>query len=314
MYRDHRLPPLTDTARVESLAALLVLCFGCGGNAYRYVRIAEQSQLLPPRTKLSAASKDPLPDCPGPRTIETAAVNARGAHYGRHGCYAQAGYVDLESGLRLRVTTPVVPEGEGLKHETAGGDVATGLTVRSNALGWETAYYDVKGQGPGSAVELTFVLGEQVIEGERSELDAPLRSKLDLPATPAHLRLYFLSRRSADDRDITLLSSREPIAGENIAERCGNHGVYCLEALPGRSISPYVLVKFNGREVAAPLGASLSEVLRTEGISEPRAALARLRVRRQWRGRSRDIAFEAADDGILSLPLNAGDEIRIDRR
>lgn len=246
--------------------------------------------------------------------METAAVSARGAHYGRHGCYAQTGYADLVPGMRLRVTTPVVPEGEGLKTETAGGDVATGLTVRSNAVGWESAHFDVVRLGSSSAAELKFVSGEQVIGGERAELSAPVRAKLDLQRVAAHLRLYFLSRRSADDRDITLLASRDPILGDDIVERCGTDGVACLEALPGRSISPYVLVKFNGKEVAAPLGAPLSEVLRTEGIGEPRAALARLRVRRQWRGRSRDIAFEAGDNGILSLPLNAGDEIRLDRR
>jgi hypothetical protein len=49
-------------------------------------------------------------------------------------------------------------------------------------------------------------------------------------------------------------------------------------------------------------------------VADPAAALAGLRVRRQWRGRARDVAFVAGDDAILSLPLNAGDEIRIGRR
>jgi hypothetical protein len=236
------------------------------------------------------------------------------ASRGRKPPVADRRYVDLQPGLRLRVTTPVVPEGEGLRYEAVGGNVAKGLTVRSNAMGWETAYYDVKGQDAGSALKLIFVSGEQVIAGEREELSSAVRSKLELGDTPAHLRLYFLSRRSADDRDITLLASRDPIPGESIVERCGSNGVACLEALPGRSISPYVLVTFNGRQVAAPLGARLAEVVRTEGVADPAAALAGLRLRRQWRGRARDVAFEAGDDAILSLPLNAGDEIRIGRR
>jgi hypothetical protein len=178
-------------------------------------------------------------------------------------------------------------------------------------MGWETAYYDVMGQGPRSAVELRFVSGEHVIRVEREALRSAIRSKLDLPATPAHLRLYFLSRRSSNDRDITLLASRDPILGDDIVGRCGSEGVACLEARPGRSIAPYILVKFNSNEVAAPLGARLSEVLRTEGITEPSNVLTRLRLRRQWRGRARDVAFEAGDSAILNLPLNAWDEIII---
>lgn len=296
---------------VELIAAGMLLS-GCANRDYRLVRRGDHQLLLPPGLKQAAASEAPQ-ECPNRDEINAMALTGRGAHFGRYGCYGQSGYLDLEPGLRLRVTTPVVPEGESFKSETAGGNLATGLTVRSNTMGWETAFYDVKGHGADSAVELSFVSGEQVIEGERRELSSAIRSKLDLPVAPSHLRLYFLSRRSPDDRNITLLSSREPIGGNEIVELCGSNGVSCLEALPGRSISPYVLVRFNGKEIAAPLGASLSEVLRREGISEPNRALARLNLRRQWRGGFRNVAFEAGDNAILSLPLNAGDEIRIDQ-
>lgn len=302
-----------EACLVLGLIAAEISLSGCASRNYRLVSHGEQQLLLPPGAKIAEPGDSP-PDCPDADSANASALTGRGAHYVRHGCYVQTGYVDLEPGLRLRVTTPVVPQGETLQSEAATGNVATGLTVRSNAMGWETAFYDVKGQGAGSAVELSFFSGEQVIDGERAELSSANRSKLDVPAAPSHLRLYFLSRQSADDRDITLLASRGPIGGDEIVEQCGNEGVACLEALPGRSISPYVLVRFNGKAVAAPLGARLAEVLRTEGITEPDGALARLHLRRQWRGGSRDVAFAAGDKAILSLPLNAGDEIRIDPR
>ena len=60
----------------------------------------------------------------------------------------------------------------------------------------------------------------------------PALQALRLPAAK-YLRLYFQSRRSDDDREITLMSSNEPI-GESSAVHCGDTGVYCLDRVPGR--------------------------------------------------------------------------------
>lgn len=262
--------------RAPSAIAVLLLA-SCAPRSYRLIRIEPQLRLVPPKG---------VPVARAPTPVE--------AHRARYGPYAQNGFVDLRAGLVLKAVTPVLPAGETLSNEIADSKPGE-VTVRSNVIGFATAFYSV--EAAGDKVSLRFRGGEQSIRGVSSPIAAP---PIPLDSRAAHWRLFFLVRESGDDRDITLVSAPSPAALHRLA--CREPGISCVKAPRGVAFSAQVEIEYNGRKLLRPLGATVGELVRSEQ-GEGAVTLERL-----WRGKLAPVQSIAARD-LLGVPLAGGDRV-----
>lgn len=281
---------LEDGSRQRSLAwavCAISLMFasaaGCAASRhFAFLENGGRAFLLPPGTTGNPPD-GPAADCPG---TNGPPVTPRASHHAKYGCYLQTGFVELAAGMRLKVVKPVVAAaGEALKTETV-AQQGLNLTVKSNAAGVETNYWEVSARGKGVAIRET-----------------------GFDDAITHYRLFFLARDLDSSRKITLIGAASAAAldaaVEDLEAYCRPPAAPCLAAQPGMVIGAELPVTANGERVFLPLGATLREAL-------PRGTPAgRITVTRDWRGRQLPIrlAKGAPTNLWLSLPLNGADSI-----
>ncbi len=269
--------------RVRSIPPLVALiwCTGCAPRQYSLLRQEGRDYLLPPGLrKVPAISAKPEADC-GTGVPAT----PRASHQAVYGCYVQAGFVDLQPGMRLKMVRPVLPKGAALETEVVAQE-GLNLTVRSNVTGVDTQFLEVRAQAPrGVKVDAGFAAGV------------------------AHFRLFFLAREMDRGRKITLIGarSREELeaATKTFETYCAQPGAPCLAVSNGTVIGAQVAVMVNGQTEFFPLGAAVREAL-PGGVDGSRVRLARL-----WHGKPAPVmtATGQGAPSILGLPLNGGDSL-----
>jgi len=248
-----------------------------------------------------------------------------------HASVGTDGYTDLQPGFRLRVVSPVFREGApsdatALQTETAPSTDGAGLTVTVQAsddlIGYEIAWYAVNPLTGRHGARIVPEYADFHNDGEVERTTAPRANPFVFGPESAHFRLLHMTRLSESDRDFLLLAAATP---EELAERTevlkenadacegmAPAGV-CRVIARGVAILPCVRVVVNGREEAAPLGASLGTVLEQPGARRPLAVPPGLVVWKPHDGRLTRVEFSPDERAILSLPLQGGEEVLWDR-
>jgi len=125
-------------------------------------------------------------------------------------------YIDLQTGWRLRVVTPILKSG-GYRLKPAGqtvsGNTVT-LSVGDDFLGYEVAYYAVKAR---HGVE--FVSAEIVKDGRTAPQPHPVAHLFQLPRVVRHVRLIYLVRVSQADHDMAVAAAKDMRALEALTRR-----------------------------------------------------------------------------------------------
>lgn len=117
--------------------------------------------------------------------------------------------MDIAPGWRLRVVTPLLRSGGYLLSQDSGATKplppGSSIEIRTGGdfLGYETAIYAV---GPGARIRLTSV--EAMIDGKLEPRSKPTAKLFAVPGSPEFLRLVFLTRVSAADHDMAVLTAR----------------------------------------------------------------------------------------------------------
>ena len=216
------------------------------------------------------------------RVLEYLEMPSQTLYYLRYGSFPQTGYFDLDARFRLQVISPV-------KDGTFSG--------------FETISYFVRPAKAGPGFQLI----------PTSYVAGPLR----FPEEPAFYRLFFLSRSSASDRDITILAapSRELMelaTVQHLASTVGcpsglPTGVQCIAAPPHVAVAPELAVLAQGATVYVPLGGRVADALRSAGEREPAKVVSELHILRPYQGKLVPVQFDTDDWGILSMLLIGGE-------
>ena len=263
-----------------TLAVLLLTAgIGCAPRQFTLLRDANRDLLLPPGVRKAPVAHLPAADC----SISETATTPRSSHYSVYGCYVQAGFVDLRAGMRLKIVKPVLANDETLKTSVVAQD-RLNLNVKSNVIGADTQFLDVRPHGNGMAVDVGFA-----------------------PGIP-HYRLFFLARDLDRGQRITLIGGRSAAeleaATKSLEEYCATPAAPCLAVSEGMVIGAQLPVTVQGKLEYLPLGANVAEAL-PKTAAKPEVQLSRL-----WRGKSTPVkSIGPAAPSILGLPLNGGDSI-----
>ncbi|MEZ5400620.1 MAG: hypothetical protein R2729_13190 [Bryobacteraceae bacterium] len=272
-------------------ALLAIFLAACSARTWKLEPAAQGDRLIAP-----GGSRDVL--------------SARDHHFRLYGQYERDAELDLTSDMRIKVVAPITASGQPLRTEAAIPDRPGAIEARTNATGYETAYYRVRpietcaqnGHVPGSDSRRSglcawrFESGTATIGGVASALAEPVASRIEIPDGRPHLRLLFQRRLWRNDRSIALLASAVPGRFD---------GATAVTVGPGVAISPEIAVNVNGVRTWVALGSRVS------GVAARGAA--NIEVRRRHKGASRQVRYPAGSNVILGVPLEAGDEIRYSR-
>jgi hypothetical protein len=111
-------------------------------------------------------------------------------------------YVDLQSGWRVKVVTPILRSGRFV----VGAQALEQNKVGADFVGYEISRYSVRPHR-GGGVFIRFSSAEAVRDGKPSKESQPLVSLFDLPEDRAFVRLFFLTRVSKADHDQGILAA-----------------------------------------------------------------------------------------------------------
>jgi hypothetical protein len=146
-------------------------------------------------------------------------------------------FIDLKPGWRLRVVTPILKSGgyrlKPAAQEVSGSTVT--LSVGSEFLGYEVAYYGVRPRG------VDFLSAEITREGKAVPQTQPIAHLFELPHGIRHVRLIYLLRASQADHDMAVAAAKEMPALEALTQRvlanpadgCKNDGGAVCSWIPG---------------------------------------------------------------------------------
>lgn len=247
---------------------------------------------------------------------------ARSLYFARYGVYYNSSALNVEPGFVLKLVSPLLRPGSGpLVVDATIPDRPGPIDVRysDNLEGFETSTYEILPLRP-SGVRLQLASVEQNRQGISSSARQPSAFQLNLPPDTRHLRLLFLRRKSASDRDITLVaapslqlldeSARRIQAAPDAKTACAHEPAgRCLLIPPLTALNLELLVKVNGRPVSVLVGGSIGHALVSAGASLPAGAPPpALRVRRPWHGKMIPVLPDDPSR-LSSLILLGGEEI-----
>ncbi|HWB98974.1 MAG TPA: hypothetical protein VG672_19835 [Bryobacteraceae bacterium] len=237
------------------------------------------------------------------------------------------GQVDLGPQTRLQVVSPILREGAPpdapllTTKETKGNGQALTLTVESsrNLVGYETAWYAVKGGSGGGGLVIEPLFAERNIQGRSERRAGPAVDYFRFGPARGGSRGFYRLFYKAGETGFTALaiaaSTRAELEDrtrlvETGAASCGKPGESWCTAIPKRvAVNPFVATTVNGREVLVAWGGTVSGALREAGVKDANAVLPRLAVSRWYAGRLVPVEFDPAKPAILSLILSGGETI-----
>ncbi len=119
-------------------------------------------------------------------------------------------YIDLQSGWRLRVTTPLLKSGGyrlRVVQEQVEENTVT-LSAGEDFEGYETTFYAVEPRR-GGGVRIGFVSAEMTKEGKSVPQVRPKELLFRLPPSTRMVRLIYLTRVSQFDHDMAVVAASE---------------------------------------------------------------------------------------------------------
>lgn len=119
-------------------------------------------------------------------------------------------YVDLQSGWRIRVVTPILKSGKFIVETQTPPLVGDTINLKASDdfIGYEIAYYAVTAQRGG--VLIRFSSSQIVRDGKSVEQSRPLLPLFDLPRNMKFVRLLFLIQVSKADHNQGILAASSP--------------------------------------------------------------------------------------------------------
>lgn len=253
------------------------------------------------------------------------ALDPRMIYYARYGTYYDSAALDFEPRFLLKVTGPLLNAGvTDLKVEAAIPERPGPIEVRLSGglVGYETSYYRIVPSVP-SGVTLALQSVEQNRHGKVSAALKPEGFQLQIPPKARHLRLLFLRRASASDRDITLIGAETLTAINRMTQRmqaapdalaqCKEESEgYCVPIPKLCALNLELLVEANGREVSVPVGGTVGAALDAAGLKERATqsqAATTMRILRPWRGKLTPVEVIGDRARLLQLVLIGGERI-----
>jgi hypothetical protein len=137
-------------------------------------------------------------------------------------------YIDLQSGWRLRVTTPLLKSGEyrlRLSEKQVDENAVT-LSAGEDFEGYETAFYAVEPR-KGGGVRIGFVSAEVTKEGKSVHQPRPKAPLFRLPSGTRLVRLIYLTRVSQFDHDMAVVAAGEMGILEELTQEVQIHQDAC---------------------------------------------------------------------------------------
>jgi hypothetical protein len=165
-------------------------------------------------------------------------------------------YIDLESGWRVRVVTPILKSGGFRLKSSAQPSNREGeltLMVGSDFVGYEIAYYAVKARFP-SGTRMVFNSAEIHNKDEVVPATRPLVPLFRLPAEVKYVRLIYMARLSETDHDMAVVAAKKKEALDLLTEQvlanpsnCGNQRyAFCSWIPQGISVTPEMRMNSGG--------------------------------------------------------------------
>ncbi|MBL8228460.1 MAG: hypothetical protein JNL98_08285, partial [Bryobacterales bacterium] len=144
--------------------------------------------------------------------VEGMALPPATVFYFRYGSSPNAGYVDIDPPLRMKVTTPI-------------------RDAQAKITGFEYVYYEMRPRGGGNGYVPRIEHVDTVIGGK--PVTRKPGNNLKLPANMNYYRLFFLTRRSPKDHDILLVGSRTEEALASSTQKIKAEGEQACANLAG---------------------------------------------------------------------------------
>jgi hypothetical protein len=128
-------------------------------------------------------------------------------------------YVDLRSGWRIQVVTPVLKSGAYMPQITEtsseGRDIT--LTTSDDFVGYETSYYAVKERN-GGGVRIVFTSAWVTESGKTTRRPRPIVPIFELPDSTPFVRLIYTIRVSQTDHDTAIVAASDPAQLDKLTE------------------------------------------------------------------------------------------------
>lgn len=121
---------------------------------------------------------------------------------------AHDGFLDLQSGWRLRVIIPVLRSGGYMVETKPAGENGGTLTLSSggDVIGFETAYYAVEPRR-GGGIRIKFTSAEMTAEGTARKLVRSRAPLFRVARGQRYVRLLYLTRASVSDHNMAILAA-----------------------------------------------------------------------------------------------------------
>lgn len=155
------------------------------------------------------------------------------------------GFLDIQTGSRLRVIIPVLKSGGYVVHtlESTHQGTSIDLHTADDYIGYENDYYWARRKGVGVRIE--FQSAEIVKNGSSSPQSHPTLQLFRLPSRMIYVRLVYLIRESATDHNAAIVGADAPDALNSITHSVQSEGVcqtdlhtYCSWVPVGVGIQP----------------------------------------------------------------------------
>ncbi len=260
------------------------------------------------------------------RIAESLPMDPAAANALLHPDLLRRGSVDLGPHHRLKVVSPIRPDGTAAASSDleitgiTGKDRALTVDLKSSSgpLGYETAWWTLQPRTDRNGVHFVAGPAEARIGDKLTQEAQPRFNYFQFTPDAAYFRLFFLTRLSRADHDIAILSAptiydldEKTARLEENPGACGTPAEpQCILIPKLVAVVPHIAVTVNGKEVAIPAGGRLGDALLAAGEKNPQQALATLAVQRFYAGVLTGVDFDRAEPDILNLPMNGGENIR----
>lgn len=236
--------------------------------------------------------------------------------------HAVRGYVDLGPENRLQVHSPILRGGTRAEapiletSEVSGSDSRLGVDLKlaPGVIGFETAWYAIRPNTGRVGYHFEPLWADRSIQGKVEHARAPATDYFGFPPEAAFFRLLYKSDSNGVTAIVAFGATPDELDGRTKTALA--HPAACekpqapCRALPRRvGVNPYLALNVNGREIAVPLGATVSAAIEATGVKSPDTVLPQLSVTKPFANKPARVVFDPRAREILNLQLTGGEQI-----
>jgi len=231
----------------------------------------------------------------------------------------RCGYVELGPDNQLEVRSAIMRDGDA---NAPIGDITgisgsersinVDLKLSESVVGFETAWYSIRADGAGT--RFVPIAADRNIQGNVTHTAAPDADYLRFAPQARYVRLFY----KADDNGVTAIliagatrpdldARTKAVSADSAA--CERQAGMCVLIPRRMGVNPLLVVKVNGREVRAGLGATVRNAIFQSGEHTPESVIPRLTVMKPYAGQPRLVEFDSRTQDILNLKLMGGETI-----